>query len=254
MQPRLSLLLSILFSLPIMTALGLQAAAAEKAHIAVAANFIEPARNLVKRLEASSEHRYTISFASTGQLTAQIMQGAPYDVLLAADDEHPAKLIGQELALKATRFTYARGRLALWAGGTPISPEMLRANPPQSFAIANPETAPYGRAALQSLEKLKLADLLSSRLVKGNSVAQTFQFIASGNAGAGIVALAQLHDQPRASYWPVPAALHDPIIQDAVLLARAADNAAALAFLTFLKSAEARAVITGFGYDIEGGA
>ncbi|KFB08211.1 molybdate ABC transporter substrate-binding protein [Nitratireductor basaltis] len=254
MQPRLTFFLHMLFILPIMALLGAQTADAAKAHIAVAANFIEPARRLVERLEAKSEHRYTLSFASTGQLTAQIIQGAPYDVLLAADEDHAGKLIAEGLALKTSRFTYALGRLALWAGGEAISPETVRKDPPQRFAIANPETAPYGRAAVQSLEKLELAELMSPRLVKGNSVAQTFQFVASGNAGAGMVALSQLHDQPIATYWPVPSNLHDPIIQDAVLLTPAADNAAALAFLTFLKSAEARAIITDFGYETGGGA
>lgn len=253
MQPRLTFFLHMLFMLPIMALLGAQPANAAKAHIAVAANFIEPARRLVERLEAKSEHRYTLSFASTGQLTAQIIQGAPYDVLLAADGDHPQKLIAGGLALEASRLTYARGRLALWAGGKAVTPEILRNNPPQRFAIANPETAPYGRAAMQSLERLGFTEMLSPALVQGNSIAQAYQFVASHNAGAGMVALSQVMDQSLASYWPVPAELHDPILQDAVLLARAADNAAALAFLTFLKSAEARAIITGFGYETGGG-
>ncbi len=230
---------------------GLSAAA--EVRLAVAANYTGTMQVLAQRFEAQSGHRLRVSYGSTGKLYAQIEHGAPFDVFLAADRRRPRLLEAQERAVAGSRFTYARGRLALWsAGALPVTgPETLRRGGFAHLAIANPATAPYGLAAKQVLQKLALWKALQGRLVRGENIAQTYHFVDSGGAELGFVALSQLRGngaRPKGSAWSVPADLYAPIEQQAVLLNRGRDNPAARAFLRFLKGAQAQAVNARFGY------
>lgn len=225
---------------------------AAEVKVAVAANFTEALRAIAPLYERATGHRLVASFGSTGLLFAQIRQGAPFDVLLAADQTTPAKAVAEGLAVAGTQVTYAVGRLALFSTipGHVTGPETLRAAPFARLAIANPATAPYGAAAIETLRALGVYDALADRLVLGQNIGQAFQFVRTGNAEAGFVALAQIAFLDGGSRWVVPAELHAPIRQDAVLLAHARGNAAATAFLAFLDAREAREVIARFGYAI----
>ncbi len=223
---------------------------------AVAANFTATMEKLVPLFEQRTGHTVRASYGSTGKLYAQIRHGAPFDVFLAADQARPERLEREGDGVAGTRFTYAGGRLVLW------SREDNRLSDPESFltsasgpriAIGNPKTAPYGIAAMEVFDHLELLETVRPRLVSGDSIAQTFQFVATGNAGAGFVALAQVRawNQTGGSAWLVPESLHSPITQQAQLLKRGKNNAAAAAFLAFLKSKEVRAIIEKDGYDTE---
>jgi molybdate transport system substrate-binding protein len=196
-----------------------------------------------------------LSFGATGAFYAQIRNGAPFQVFLAADAKTPERLEQEGLAVAGTRFTYATGQLALWSaapGRVDAQGEVLRGASFERLAIANPKLAPYGAAAMQTLDKLGLLPALQGKLVQGENIAQTFQFVASGNAALGFVALSQVRAREpgaRGSAWLVPAELHEPIRQDAVLLAAGRENAAATALLLFLRGESARAVIREFGYE-----
>lgn len=234
------------------------AAQAEEAMLAVAANFAEPMQRLEAMFEERSGHALTLVLGSTGKLYAQITNGAPFDVLLAADQERPVRLVEADHAVAESRFTYAVGRLALWSadpgmiadgGGNPV----LRSGDFDHVAIANPKLSPYGQAAKQTLERLGLWDDLSPKVVQGENIGQTFQMVATGNAELGFVALSYVVSERNAmpgSRWDVPAGLHEPIRQDAVLLARGAENPAAAGFLEFLRSPEAQTVVERFGYAV----
>ncbi len=227
---------------------------AGEARVAVAANFLGGLRDLAPAFTAASGHRLKISAGSTGKLYAQIRNGAPFDVFLAADAERPLRLEREGLAVAGSRFTYAVGRLVLWSprpGRFDDGLAWLRAGEFRRIALANPATAPYGRAARQFLEGHRLWRALSARLVRGESVAQAFQFVATGAVDAGFVALAQLRSGvvKDGSRWPVPARFHDPIEQQAVLLARGTANPAARAFLDFLRAPATRERIAAAGYD-----
>jgi molybdate transport system substrate-binding protein len=231
------------------------AAHAESATIAVAANFTTPAEALQALFEQGSDHRVAITSGSTGQLYAQITNGAPFDVLLSADREHVDMLVAADHADSALRFTYAVGKLALWTRDlekfAPLDLASLSRSDYRWLAIANPELAPYGLAAEQTLRKLDLWDALQHRIVRGQSIAQTFAMAETRNADLAFVALSQViaYRQP-AAHVDVPADLYHPILQDAVLLAHGHDNAAARAFLTFLRAPEAIRVIEQFGYAV----
>ena len=203
---------------------------------------------------AQTGHSLKISTGSTGQLYAQITNGAPFDVFLSADAARPEKLEKVGFAVAGSRLTYALGRLVLWgAGKTPINEraEAILSDPQfRSLAIANPDLAPYGAAARETLQARGLWDSLKGRLVFGQNIGQTRALVATGNAEIGFVALAQIKDSSATeSYWLVPEKDHQPISQDAVLLTRARDNAAARAFMDYLKSPRARQIIAGFGYE-----
>ncbi|OZA29892.1 MAG: molybdate ABC transporter substrate-binding protein [Hydrogenophilales bacterium 17-64-11] len=227
-------------------------AAADTAHIAVAANFAAPMKALSARFERASGHRLTLSPGSTGKFYAQIKNGAPFDVLLAADDETPARLMREGDAVRMQ--TYAVGKLVLWSADASKldgSDAPLRSGAYNRLAVANPRLAPYGAAAMQALEKLGLAEQAKAKLVMGENIGQTHQFVASGNAELGFVALSQVWQDGKltgGSAWLVPSTLHAPIRQDAALLKRGETNAAARALLDFLKSHEAQAVIRSYGY------
>ena len=238
----LALLLAFFVSAP---------ALADQLRVAVAANFTAPARELAGLFKERSGHEAVLSFGSSGQFYAQITQAAPFDVFLSADAERPEKLVKDGLALAESRFTYAIGRLVLWSRDqrADAGEAALR----QSFsklAIANPAAAPYGGAALDVLRHVGLLDALRARLVQGTSIAQTFQFIESGNAELGFIALSQLEGRTDGGRWLVPGQLHRSLQQDAVLLTQGQSNKAATEFLNFLKSVEARALIARFGYEL----
>lgn len=226
-------------------------AKAVELRIAVATNFSDAAREIGALFEAESGYRPLFSFGATGQLYTQIAQGAPFEVFLAADQARPEKAITAELAVADSRFTYARGRLALFSRdeGRITDEATLRDGSFAKLAIANPLTAPYGAAAVEALRALGLQDTLKPKLVQGNNASQAFQFVATGNAEVGFVALSQLAVHQGGSHWVVPSALHNPIAQDAVLLTAGKDSAAARAFLAFLKSDAARAVLARYGYE-----
>ncbi len=231
-------------------------AQAEEILIAVAANFTDAARDLLPLFENTTGHAAKASFGSTGKLYAQIAHGAPFAVFLAADAARPAKAEEEGWAVPGSRFTYATGQLVLWSALEELFADgeaYLRGLTFSRLAIANPRTAPYGLAAQQVLESLDIWDQVKDRLVQGDSIAQTFQFVATENAQVGFVALSQVlawKDGP-GSRWVVPRSFHAPIAQQAVLLNKGKDNAAAHAFLSFLSTPAARAIITGHGYGVE---
>ena len=230
-------------------------AAAEPLRIAVAANFTDTTRDLIAVFEETTGHSVAASYGSTGKLYAQIENGAPFDVFQAADSARPERLENSGSAVAGSRFTYARGRLALW------SPEPAVFRHPQNWlasadfkrlAIANPKTAPYGLAAQQALNHMSLWDALQPRLVRGDSIAQAFQFVATSNAQAGFVALSQVNAWPDSddTLWVVPPRMYAPIDQQAVLLNRGKDKPIARQWLNFLRSPQALKIIEDDGYDI----
>ncbi len=233
-------------------------ARAGEALVAVATNFAEVMPPLVEEFERRSGHDLRYTTGSTGQLYAQIVQRAPFDALLAADTERPARLVAEDRAVAASRFTYARGRLVLWSrDANRIDADgagTLRDAPPRKLAMANPRLAPYGAAARETLEHLDLWDEFEPRIAMAQNVGQAYAMVHMGAAEMGFVAqsalLAKDGDAP-GSHWPVPAALHDPIRQDAVLLTRSSDNAAARAFLDFLAGPHGRRIIADHGYELE---
>ncbi len=233
-------------------------ASAEDVHVAVAANFSEVIDALKPIYKAKAGHELIISVGSTGKLYAQIVHGAPFEVLLAADQARPKKLVDEGHAVKGSRFTYALGQVVLWSADPKrISDDpatTLRASDISAIAIANPTLAPYGFAAKQALERMGLWSELSSKIATGENIGQTFSMVASGNAQVGFVAksyaLSPRNKEP-GSIWVVPKDYYDPIRQDAVLLKAGASNAAAKEFLTFLRGPEARAVIEKYGYAFE---
>lgn len=237
--------------------LGVGSAQADQVTVAVAANFTDATKAIVPEFEKATGHTARISYGSTGKLYAQIENGAPFDVFLAADVRRPKLLEEKGAAVEGTRFTYARGQLVLWTPGDFAGDSLeavLRKQDFRRLAIANPKTAPYGFAAKQVMENLGVFGALEPMLVRGDSIAQTFQFVATRNADLGFVALSQvkaLPDANRGSALPVSAEMYSPIDQQAVLIKRGESNPAALAWLDFLKGDTARKIIEGFGYGIE---
>lgn len=224
---------------------------AAEASVAVAANFTAPAQEIAARFKAQTGHEIHLSFGSSGQLYAQIMQGAPFDILLSADAARPAQAENDGLAVPGARFTYAIGKLILWSADPALIDDqglVLQNGKFSHLAIANPEAAPYGAAALQTLKALGVYEHIASKIVQGESISQAYQFTASGNAQIGFVALSQLTGPATGSRWAVPENLYTPILQDAVLLKHGARNDAALAFLDFLKSPQGVSIIAAHGY------
>lgn len=228
-------------------------ARAGEVHVAVAANFAAPMEKLAPMFARETGHKAVLSFGSTGTFYAQIRHGAPFEVLLAADDETPARLDREGRG--ASRFTYAVGRLALWsrqAGFVDAQGEVLKRGRFDRLAIADPRLAPYGAAAIETVRKLGLLEALRPKFVQGENIAQAWQFAATGNAALGFVALSQVYAGGKlkeGSAWIVPASMHAPIRQDAILLDKGKDNAAASALMRYLQGSKARAVIRSFGYE-----
>jgi molybdate transport system substrate-binding protein len=229
---------------------------ADTVQVAVAANFTAPMQEIAKAFEQKSGHHLLLSFGSTGKFYTQIRSGAPFAVLLAADTKTPQRLASEGSALPASEFTYATGKLALWSatpGLVDAQGSVLGKGSYQHLAVANPTLAPYGAAAMQVLGKLNLLPAVQPKLVTGESIAQAYEFVATGNAELGFVALSQvaLNGQiSKGSAWVVPASLYDPLHQDAILLNAGKDQPAASALLDFLHSAAAKTIISAYGYDI----
>jgi len=229
------------------------AAQAGETKVAVAANFTEAAKEIATKFKAKTGHDATLSFGSSGQFYTQIANGAPYEVFLSADVERPQRAEAEGLAVPGSRFTYATGRLVLWSktpGLVDGKGAVLSKGKFEKLAIADPKAAPYGQAAVETLTRLKLYDALKPKIVTGASISQTYQYVQTGAAELGFVALSQVMGEQGGSRWLVPAADHSPIEQQAVLLKTGADNAAARAFLKFLKSGEAKAIIKRYGYEV----
>lgn len=230
---------------------------ADDVQVAVASNFTAPVQALAPGFEKATGHTLVASFGATGQFYAQIKNGAPFQVFLAADDSTPAKLESEGEIAPGSRFTYAIGKLALWSPKDDYVDEkgdVLKQNTFAHLSIANPKTAPYGLAATQTLEKLGLTEMLKGKIVEGTNITQAFQFVSSGNAELGFVALSQIFKDGKVtegSAWMVPEGMYDPIRQDAVILKGAANDAAAKAFVDYLKTPEAAKIIESFGYTLE---
>jgi len=225
--------------------------------VAVAANFTEAAKEIAAKFKARTGHDASLSFGASGQFYTQIANGAPYEVFLSADAERPQKAETEGLAVPGSRFTYATGRLVLFSktpglvdGPNTKGGAVLKTGKFEKLSIADPKTAPYGQAAVETLTRLKLYDALKPKIVQGASITQAFQYVQTGAAELGFVALSQVINEPGGSRWVVPAADHAPIDQQAVLLKTGADSEAAKAFLKFLKSGEARAIIKRYGYEV----
>lgn len=227
---------------------------AAQTNVAVAANFTDAAKEIAATFRQKTGHEAVLSFGSSGQFQTQITQGAPFQVFLSADDARPRKLVEDGLAVADSRFTYAIGKLVLWSKspGLVKGEETLRSGAFAKLSICNPVAAPYGAAAVSAMKSLRLYETLQPKLVEGATITQAYQFVETGNAELGFVALSQLAASDAGSRWVVPQELYDPIRQDAVLLKSGAGNEAARAFMQFLKGPEARAIIEKYGYVIDG--
>ena len=230
------------------------AARAGEVQVAVAANFTAPMQEIAAAFERDTGHKAILSFGATGKFYAQISNGAPFEVLLAADDDTPARLEQEGRGVAGSRFTYAVGKLVLWsprAGYVDARGDILKTGDFKHLAIANPKTAPYGAAAVSVLNKMNLAEALRPKLVQGENIAQAYQFVSTGNAQLGFVALSQVYQAGRiasGSAWIVPGSFHDPIRQDALVLAKGAANPAARALAGYLRADKAKGIIRSFGY------
>jgi molybdate transport system substrate-binding protein len=242
-----AILSTLLFSL---------SAHAAEVSVAVAANFTAPMNAIAAEFTKDTGHVAKPAFGATGKFYAQIKNGAPFQMLLSADDETPAKLAQEGLADSASRFTYAIGTLVLWSakpGYVDAKADVLKKGQFNKLALANPKLAPYGKAAVEVLTGLGLLDAVTPKFVFGENIAQTFQFASTGNAELGFVALSQVMKDGKianGSAWVVPAKLHTPIRQDAVILNAGRGNTAAEALMKYLKSDKAKAIIKSYGYDI----
>jgi molybdate transport system substrate-binding protein len=225
-------------------------AQAGQTNVAVAANFTEAAKKIAQAFKAKTGNEAILSFGSTGQLYTQISQGAPFEVFLAADDARPKKAVDEGLAVKGSQFTYAIGKLVLWSHDSKLvqGAETLKSGKFEKIAIANPTAAPYGAAAVQAMKAEGVYDKLQPKIVQGSNIAQTYQFVETGNAELGFVALSQVANSKEGSRWVVAADLYDPIRQDAVLLTKGADSKAATGFVEFLKGPEAAKIMESYGY------
>lgn len=239
--------LTLFMAMPVMAA---------DAHIAVAANFTGPMEKIAPLFEKTTGHKLIIAYGTVGKFYAQIKNGAPFEVLVSADEATPIRLEKDGLAIPESRFTYAKGKLVLWStkpGFVDNRGEVLKSGRFKHLAVANPKMAVYGAAAMETMKKLGVDEQLKPRFVYGENITQTYQFTATGNAEAGFVALSQVYkdgNYAAGSHWLVPENLYSGIRQDAVLLARGKDNLAAKAFLIFLNSPETRKIIGSYGYEL----
>ena len=229
-------------------------ATADELLVASASNFSAPMAQLVLRFEGQTDHEVEVAYGSSGRLFAQISNGAPFQIFFSADQDKPERLLASGLAVPGTSFTYATGALVLWNADDKAvvpDPSALSQDPELRIAIANPRVAPYGAAALEAIESLALSEAVSGRLVLGENIAQAYQFVDSGNASIGFVAKSQVVRDGRVrkgSGWEVPANLHAPIRQDAVLLTRARDCQPCQQFMAFVQQPEQQALLAGWGY------
>ncbi|MGB7501604.1 MAG: molybdate ABC transporter substrate-binding protein [Azonexus sp.] len=244
---RLSLLLSLL---------AIATVHADEVQVAVAANFTGPMQVIAPLFERDTGHKAVLSFGATGKFYAQIVNGAPFEVLLSADDETPARLVKEGHGVASSPFTYAIGTLVLWSAKPDFvdgKGEVLKKADFKHLAIANPKTAPYGAAAMQTMDKLGVTDNLKPRFVQGENISQTQQFVSTGAAELGFVAFSQVIKNGKigsGSGWIVPGKFYDPIRQDAVVLAKGKDKAAAVALMNYLKTPKVKAIVESFGYTL----
>ena len=232
----------------------LASAHADEVQVAVASNFSAPMHKLAIAFERETGHKAVISVGSTGKFYAQIRNGAPFAVLLSADDETPTRLAQEGLALASTQFTYAKGQLVLWSAQPDVvdaQGQVLQGKLPGRLALADPKLAPYGLAATEALAKLGVSDRLKPNWIVGENIAQTYQFVKTGNAALGFVALSQVMSDGRlssGSAWVLPASLYTPIRQDAIVLKAAEHQPAARALMAYLRSDSARQLMASYGY------
>lgn len=240
----------------ILSLLAVATARADDVSVAVAANFTGPMQVIAVLFERDTGHKASLAFGATGKFYAQITNGAPFEVLLSADDETPARLVKEGHAVAGTPFTYAIGKLVLWSADPKLvdaKGEVLKKGGFKHLALANPKTAPYGAAGLQVMSKLGVAEAIKPLIVQGENISQTHQFISTGAAELGFVAYSQVIKNGAigsGSGWVVPGNLHDPIRQDAVILTKGKNKPAASALLNYLKGEKAQAVIKSFGYEL----
>ncbi|NOT83795.1 MAG: molybdate ABC transporter substrate-binding protein [Methylococcaceae bacterium] len=226
--------------------------------VAVASNFTKPMTEIAAAFEKTTGHSANLSFGSSGKFVAQLENGAPFEVFLSADDKNPKKLVQSGFAVADSQFTYAIGKLVLWSATPNYVDEqgkILSKGGFKHLALADPKLAPYGAAAVSLMQKMGVYDKLQPLFVQGENIAQTQQFISTGNAELGFLALSQVIENGKigsGSGWIIPADQHKPILQDAILLKTGVENPAAPALLKFLKSLEAKAIIKKYGYDLSG--
>lgn len=245
------------FLIALLSILAIGPVLADDVQVAVAANFTAPIEEIGKAFNKATGHQLKVSTGSSGKFYAQIKNGAPFQVFLSADEEKPALLEKDGLAVQGSRFTYAIGKLVLWSADPAVvdtKGQILMKNQFNKMAIANPKTAPYGEAAMETLGALKIKSLLEPKLVMGENIGQTYQFVATGNAEIGFVALSQVTRENKitsGSAWVVPEKLYSPIKQDAVLLVNGKDSPAARLLMTFLRSEDTLNVIKSYGYGVK---
>ncbi len=246
-----SLQLAFAAALCVLTA---NSAFAAQTNVAVAANFTEAAKEIAAAFKQKTGHEAVLSFGSSGQFYTQIAQGAPFQVFLSADDTRPKRLIDDGLAVPESRFIYSVGKLVLWSKTPDLvkGEETLKAASFAKLSICNPAAAPYGAAAMETMTSLNILEALRPKLVQGATITQAYQFVETGNAELGFVALSQLTGPETGSRWLVPQELYSPIRQEAVLLKSGASNEAATGFIAFLREPEARAIIEKYGYAFDG--
>ena len=229
---------------------------ADEVQVAVAANFTAPIQAIASEFEKDTGHKLIAAYGATGQFYTQIKNGAPFEVFLAADDSTPEKLEKEGDIVPGSRFTYAIGTLALWSakdGYVDDAGKVLKKNQFKHLSIANPKAAPYGLAATQVLAKLGLTDKVKDKIVEGQNITQAYQFVSTGNAELGFVALSQIFKDGKVSHgsaWIIPETMHDPIKQDAVILKKGENNPAAKALTEYLKGPKAEAIIKSYGYQL----
>ena len=229
---------------------------ADEVQVAVAANFTAPIQAIASDFEKDTGHKLIAAYGATGQFYTQIKNGAPFEVFLAADDSTPEKLEKEGDIVPGSRFTYAIGTLALWSakdGYVDDAGKVLEKNQFKHLSLANPKAAPYGLAATQVLAKLGLTDKVKDKIVEGQNITQAYQFVSTGNAELGFVALSQIFKDGKVSHgsaWIIPETMHDPIKQDAVILKKGENNPAAKALTEYLKGPKAEAIIKSYGYQL----
>jgi molybdate transport system substrate-binding protein len=227
-------------------------ALADEVNVAVAANFTDAAKEIGQAFKAKTGNDAVFSFGASGALYTQISQGAPFQVFLSADSTRPQKAVDEGYGVAGTNFTYAVGKLVLWTkkAGLTASEDTLKGGNFNKVSICDPKAAPYGQAAVETMQSLKLYDTLQPKLVQGANITQAYQFVDTGNAEIGFVALSQVIGKTEGSQWMVPQDLYKPIKQDAVLLSKGANSKAAKDFVDFLKGPEATAIIKKYGYEV----
>lgn len=243
-------------AVPVVMAMIYTTAHGAEVQVAVAANFTGPMEKIAPAFEKATGHKAIVAYGTVGKFYAQIKNGAPFEVLVSADEATPRRLEEDGLAIDSSRVTYAVGKLVLWSTKPDLvdgQGEILKQGNFKHLAVANPKLAVYGAAAVEVMDKMGVQAALGPKLVLGENITQTYQFVATGNADLGFVALSQIYKDGQyaaGSYWMVPAELYPQLKQDAVLLKRGEDNAAARALLDFLKSDSAREIIRSFGYTL----